>query len=206
MLPPKKVLWDFLLRFALILAVYLVPWRPIGNAYSSAAAALGNALVEAAPNARVQFHFASSGSVVTETPRESFGVELRAENASAGAFVRIPIDLRTLAYVPTAVFLALAIAAPIWQKSRGLTVLLVGLGALQVFLVFSIAVPLVLFFSNPVPMHLWDLAPRVQWILDVFYRALVAPPGMAFAVPGALWLLLIWLVPVPAEADLSPPV
>ena len=44
-------------------------------------------------------------------------------------------------------------------------------------------------------MQLFRLSPWVSQGLDVAYRSLVAPPGMAFAVPGLLWLTLLWLIP-----------
>jgi len=193
MLPPKKALWAFVARFVLIFAVYSIPWRPIGTAYSTAAAALGNLVVGEEASPAVRLHFGPPKRVPDDA-RAAFGVELRAENVATGSALSIPIDLRTLTYVPTAVFVALCVDSPMWRGKRGVIVLLVGLFALHVFFVASIAAPLVLFFANPLPMHLVELRPVSHRLLDVFYRTLVAPLGMAFIVPGALWLVLLWLV------------
>jgi hypothetical protein len=193
-LPPRDAVWSFSWRFVLLLCVYLFPWRPVGAAYGGAAAALGNLAVGNALHSTVLMRFRSTAPEATDA-RDAFGVELRAEDTETGSVVRVPIDLRTLAYLPTAVFVSLCIAAPIWNEIRGAIVLLSGLCALQAFLVGSIAVPLLLFLANPTPMHLVELGPVSYRILDVLYRSLVAPPGMAFVVPGGIWLLALWLVP-----------
>jgi hypothetical protein len=193
----------FLLRFTCILAVYLLPFRPIGNVYSQVAAALGNVTLGEGAHADTSLRFGTPPDTCgDEFLCDGFGAELRATNTRTRGAVRVPIDLRTLAYIPTAAFVALCIAAPIWQGARGAIILLVGLGALQIFLALSIAVPLVLFFANPAPLHLVDLSPAAHRALDVLYRALVAPPGMAFAIPGLLWLVLVWLVPRPTPPAL----
>jgi hypothetical protein len=202
MLPPRSVWLPFLLRFTCILAVYLLPFRPIGNAYGGIAAAVGNLTLGNAPHSGTVLRFAPPDDAGGEDPApDAFSIELRAKNARTRSPIRVPIDLRTLAYIPTAVFVALSIAAPIWQGARGAIVLIGGLAVLQVFLALSIAAPLVLFFANPAPMHLVDLSPTWHRILDILYRALVAPPGMAFAIPGILWLLMIWLVPARPKAS-----
>jgi len=193
MLPPKKAVRAFLLRFILILAVYSIPWRPIGTAYATLAAGFGNLVVEGAFSSKARLHFGPVGAADPDDARAAYNVELRAESVATRTVVSLPIDLRTLTYIPTAVFIALSVAAPIWERSKGVKVLLFGLAALHLFLVFSIAAPLVLFFANPAPMHLVELGPITHWVLDVLYRALVAPPGMAFVVPGAVWLLMLWV-------------
>lgn len=197
MLPPSNVLWPFVLRFACILAVYLIPFRPIGTAYGALAAGVGNLMLGDAPHSGAVLHFArpdSDESAKDPTP-DAFSVELLAEKPETGDRLKIPIDLRTLAYIPTAVFVALAIASPIWEGTRGAVILIAGLAALQAFLLLSIAAPLLLFFADPMPMHLVELGSASRVILNVFYRTLVAPPGMAFAIPGFLWLVLMWVVP-----------
>jgi hypothetical protein len=203
MLPSRNVVWPFVLRFTCILAVYLIPFRPIGTAYGALAAGVGNLMLGDAPHAGAALHFArpDPDEHATDATPDAFGVELLAEKPETGSRLKVPIDLRTLAYLPTAVFVALAIASPIWERARGAVILVAGLVALQAFLLLSIAAPLLLFFADPVPMHLVELGSASRVILNVFYRTLVAPPGMAFAVPGFLWLVLMWVVPArPATA------
>jgi hypothetical protein len=180
-----------------VLTVCLIPWPRLGEVYGTMAA-MGNVVVGERP-------IGAGGLLRFDAPRHpedseaasdaTYPVELSARNARTGALVRVPIDLRTLTFVPTAVFVALAMASPIWKGARGPVVLVSGLVILQVFLVGSIAVPLFLFFSNPHPMRLFHPSPLFSHALTVAYRSLGAPPGMAFAIPGLLWLALMWLIP-----------
>ena len=59
-----------------------------------------------------------------------FSTELQARRAFAADVIRVPIDLRTLTYIPTVMFLALTLATRIWKSSRGVTVLVLGTMAL----------------------------------------------------------------------------
>ena len=202
MLPPKKELITFLLRFAFLLTVCMIPWPRLGEAYGRTMGAIGNVLVGDGPVASVALlRFGPPRDAASSPPdsNTAYQTELSARNTRTGALVRVPIDLRTLTFVPTAVFVALAMASPIWKRARGPIVLVSGLIILQLFLLGSIAVPLLLFFSNPQPMQLFRLSSPVSHVLDVVYRSLVAPPGMAFAIPGLIWLTLMWLIPARPE-------
>ena len=187
---PGPALW-FGLRFACLLGIFMYPWPLVGELYSDAAGTLGNLLLG---DVSAMLHFARP-EAQPELAGDRFSTELRAQSPDARAPVRVPIDLRTLTFIPTVVFLALTLAAPLWKSFRGVTVLVLGLLALHAFLIASITIPLVLFFSDPQPMHLFDIGSTLRQMLDVVYRSLVAPPGMAYAVPTLLWLALLWLVP-----------
>lgn len=176
----------FALRLACLLSLCMYPWPRVGEVYSDAAGALGNLLLGDAAST-LHFVRAESGS--------GFSIELVARRSMSADVVRVPIDLRTLTYIPTAVFLALTLAARIWTSSRGVTVLVLGLVWLHGFLIASITIPLLLFFAEPQPMHLLDLGTTLRQLLDIVYRSLVAPPGMTYAVPALIWLALLWLVP-----------
>jgi hypothetical protein len=78
-----------------------------------------------------------------------------------------------------------------------------GLTLLHGFLLISIANPILLFFANPLPMKLVELSVPLQWLLNVFYRSLVAPPSMTYAVPALVWLLMLWVVPSMPPPTLS---
>ena len=39
---------------------------------------------------------------------------------------------------------------------------------------------------------MFQLGGFTRWLVDVAYHALVAPLGMAYAVPVVLWLMLVW--------------
>jgi len=195
--PTRIYLW-FCVRLSFWLVVLLAPWPGLGEAYSRAAGAVGNALVGICKFDGVLLHFdlprATAG--VADT---GFGTELAIRNLATGQALRIPIELRTLTFIPSAAFLALTLASCIWRDRRGPLVLIAGLAVLHVFLSVSLAVPILLFFANPLPMQLLELSTPVQWAMNVFYRSLVAPPGMIYAVPLAVWLSMLWVVPADAR-------
>ncbi|HEY6561801.1 MAG TPA: hypothetical protein VI072_31240 [Polyangiaceae bacterium] len=56
-----------------------------------------------------------------------------------------------------------------------------------------IALPLLSFLGGMGPIRVYDLSPASHAVINVFYRALVAPPGMAYAVPSLLWWMLLYL-------------
>jgi hypothetical protein len=192
MLPSRREIAAFCLRFAAILAIYLIPWGAIGDAYAGAAVAIADATV-AGDSGALRLDFARANVSDGAGIDARFGVDLRATDTASGATVRLALDLRSLTYLPTAVFVALAAAAPIWQGRRGLRVLLVGLGILHVFFAASLALTVILFLAQPVPLHAVHLAPATTLVLDVLHRAFVSPPGMAIAVPGFVWVALVWL-------------
>jgi hypothetical protein len=131
----------------------------------------------------------------------SFGVDLRVTDANRNASVKLALDLRSLTYVPSAVFIALAVAAPIWQRRRGLYVLVFGLALLHAFFAASLALTVVLFLAQPVPLQVVHLSSGATLALDVLHRTFVSPPGMAIAVPAFVWLALLWLVPRSPEPE-----
>ena len=205
-LPPKKVVVVLLLRFTGALTVLLVPWPGLEQAYGRTMSAIGNVLVGEQPigtGAYLHFDAAPPSARSQDPSNEAYAIELSARRVGTRSTVRVPIDLRTLTFVPTAVFLALALASPTWKSARGPIIFVSGLLSLQLFLLGSIAVPLLLFFSNPRPMQLLQLHPAVAHVLDVAYRSLVAPPGMAFAIPGLLWVVLMWMIPARSTASVA---
>jgi hypothetical protein len=179
----------FIARFVCALFLLLSAWPYVARPYGACLATLGNALKPGRAQAVLEF------SVPTFEPHaaESFALMFSARQLSASTVISVPIDLRNLAYLPTACLLALALATPLWRIRRGLLLLAAALVLLHIFLVASLAMPLVLLFAGPRPLHLIDLSPLLHAALDVLYRALVAPPGMAYAIPGLLWLGLISL-------------
>ena len=122
-----------------------MPWPRLAETYGRTVTSIGNALVDGGPvesGAMLRFDAPRSPAGSDENV---YGTELSARSTN-GAFVRVPIDLRTLTFIPTAVFIALALASPIWKGSRGTILLLSGLVILQLFLAGSVAVPLLFSF------------------------------------------------------------
>jgi hypothetical protein len=103
----------------------------------------------------------------------------------------MPIDLRSLCYLPCAAFVALSVATPLGNWRRNAKLLGIGLPILHTFLMALLTTPLLSFFGGTGPLQLFRLAPATHVVLQILYRALVAPPGMAFALPLLLWALLV---------------
>jgi hypothetical protein len=58
--------------------------------------------------------------------------------------------------------------------------------------------PILSFWSGRLPIVAYDLGQPARVVVDVLYRSLVAPLGMAYALPGLLWLLLSAVAATPA--------
>jgi len=103
----------------------------------------------------------------------------------------VPIDLRTLVYLPSAAFVALGIAAPLSSVRAHLRLLALGLLILEPLLLLLVALPLLSFLGGTGPVQAFELSRATHVVLQVLYRALVAPLGMAYAVPLFIWWLLL---------------
>ncbi len=103
----------------------------------------------------------------------------------------MPIDLRSLVFLPTAAFIALSIAVSLESVREHLLLLGVGLLILEPLLLALVTLPLLSFLGGTGPIRVFTLSRPVHAVLQILYRALVAPPGMAYAVPLLLWWVLV---------------
>jgi hypothetical protein len=103
----------------------------------------------------------------------------------------VPIDLRSLLFLPLAAFIGLALAAPLGSARRNARVLGQGLLILVPALLVLTALPLLSFLGGTGPVLVFRLAPALHLVLQTVYRALVAPPGMMYALPLLLWWALV---------------
>ncbi|MEI9941165.1 MAG: hypothetical protein WDO69_28440 [Pseudomonadota bacterium] len=156
----------------------------IGPTYTRAHAALGNALVggQLASGTRLEFRATDEDLAV-----DPWHTTLRVEPPRPKQPLEIPIDVRSLIYLPTAAFLALAIAAPLRSVKEHLQLMALGFLILEPLLVFLVATPLLSFLGGTGPVHAFTLSRPTHVLLQVLYRALVTPPGMAFAIPLLVW-------------------
>lgn len=184
------MLLEFLFAFCCVFAGLALPSPGIGPMYVRAHAALGNALVqgtELASGVSLAF-LATREEDLTQNPWQA---TLQVTPPRPATPVKVPIDFRGLAFLPTAAFIGLALAAPLGSARRNLVVLAAGLPVLEVLLLLMMSVPLLSFLGGTGPVRAFDLGVGSHVVLQVLYRALVAPPGMAFAVPLFLWWLLV---------------
>jgi hypothetical protein len=166
-------------RFLFCFALLAPPWPAFGRAYGRAVGTLADAaLGEAAAPVTLRFSAATA-----------WQLKVHAEDPQTGRFVGTLLDLRRAGYIATAVFVALALATPLRWGNR-----LALLGAGVTLLQLLPLLPLLWFFSGELPVQAFRLGSLARSSIAIAYHALVAPPGMAYALPGLLWLFLRWLI------------
>ena len=184
---PRRVV-GFLSAFLCVFAGLALVHGP-GPYYSKAHAAVGNLIVGGQPLASgVRLHFEASDA---ELAKEPWRAILRVESPQPGPALTIPVDLRSLLFLPTAAFIALAIAAPLHSTRAHLQLLALGLLILEPLLLLLVALPILSFLGGTGPILAFTLSRPTHVVLQLLHRALVAPPGMAYAVPLLLWWLLV---------------
>ena len=192
MLRDKRTALWFAATFVAWLAVLMLPWPGLGKMYSRAFAVVGNALVGGhsfASGARLAFDGDGGDDSGGETKTFAWEATLTVQNAN-GARIQVPIDVRPLAYLPTAAFAALALAFPIRERRRKLFVFAAGLVIMQPLTALLISLPLLPFLGGSGPIRVFELGPAARSLIEAAYRALVAPPGMTYAIPGLLFWTL----------------
>ena len=184
----RNRLLGFLCAFVCVFGSFALAHGP-GPLYSKAHAALGNALIgKSIPTSGVKLHFEASDADLALQP---WKVTLHVDSPGPRPAVLVPIDVRSLLYLPTAAFLALAIAVRLRSTREHLQLIAVGLLILEPLLVLLVALPLLSFLGGTGPIRAFSLSRPTHVLLQILYRALVVPPGMAYAVPLLLWWLLV---------------
>lgn len=179
----RRRIGGFLFAFVCVFAG-LALFHGIGPTYTRLHVALGNALVSGQLASGTTLHFRATDS---ELEAEPWRATLRVEPAPPERPLEVPIDLRTLLFLPTAAFIALAVAAPLRSLREHLQLVALGLSILEPLLLFLVATPLLSFLGGTGPVHAFTLSRPTHVVLQVLYRALVTPPGMAFAIPLLVW-------------------
>jgi hypothetical protein len=181
--PPRQpiVRWltSPLVRLGVLLLLFLWPWRAVGRAWSHVVVGLARLFL--ATRASVAFRYPPG------TGDDAWRLRVVADDLTSGRFVETALDLRRAGFIAIAVFAALVLATPLrWRRRAGM--LAIGLVPLLVLPLL----PMIALFSGAVSVRAFDLGPLAHTAVSIAYRVLVTAPGMAFALPGLLWLLLIW--------------
>jgi hypothetical protein len=175
---------NFLGRAALWFVLFVLPWPGVPEWYTGVAAdGLGVALAKQGPPVDVEFRPAEPGS-------GSWEVRTRVTETRTGRSLETALDERRTGYLPAAVFLALVLASTFRWRQKAV------LAATGLFAVHLLSLlPILAFLSGRLPIVAYDLGTVPRVLVDVLYRSLVAPLGMAYALPGLLWLALSAAVP-----------
>ena len=202
--PATRVVAQFVFAFGCVFGGLALPSPGIGAAYTRAHAALGNALVAGASFEHgVTLYFDAADADLAQHPWQ-LTLQVR-DPARLEQPVLVPMDLRTLLYLPLVAFVALALAAPLGSAWRNARVLGQGLLILQPALLALTALPLLSFLGGTGPVRAFRLAPPLHVIFQTVYRALVAPPGMMYALPLLLWWALVARLEPARIADSAAP-
>jgi hypothetical protein len=175
---------DFVFAFVCIFGGLSLPLPGLGPLFVRAHAALGNALLPRTLASGVELSFRANDELLRAQP---WTLTLFVQPPSPASVINVPIDLRTLLYLPLACFVALALATPSGWPRRSLAVMGVGLALLEPLLVGLLALPLLSFLGGTGPVRAFTLGLGTHTVLQILYRALVASPGMAYVIPLLLW-------------------
>lgn len=179
---------ELVFGFVCVFAGLALPSRGLGPLYVGLHAALGNALLPASLDSGVALAFQVTEATVRDQP---WSLPLVVTPPLPRAPVSALLDMRTLAFLPTACFVALAAATPLASRWQNVRILLVGLGILETLLLLLNTLPVLTFLGGAGPVAAIELSVATQTALQVLYRALVASPGMAYAIPFFLWWVLV---------------
>ena len=186
-LPQRFRFASFCFAFACVYFGLTLPARGIGPLYTRAQTALFNTLVGEGPTSLgVRLRFEATPPELLEHPWQT---TLRVEGPDLRR-IDVPIDLRALLFLPTAAFVALTLAAPLGSARRNATLLSIGLCVLEPLLLLLLAVPLASLLGGDGPIRAFSLGLNARVALQLVYRALVAPPGMTYAIPLLLFSAL----------------
>lgn len=187
---------ELVFGFVCIFAGLSLPSRGLGPIWVQAHALVGSALLPAALDSGVKLSFQVDQTSLAQGP---WTLPLLVEPPAPRAALTVPMDLRTLSFLPTACFVALAIATPLASRRLNVRLLLVGLAILEPLLLCLNALPLLSFLGGTGPVRAFQLGLAAHALLQVLYRALVASPAMAYALPFFLWWLLVRRLATPSE-------
>lgn len=200
--PVARRYLELAFAFVCVFAGLAWPSPGLGPTYARMHTALGNAVVEGARlSSGVALRFEAGPQQVAEHPWQTTLVVAPPAPAQP---VLMPIELRSLMFLPTAAFIALALAVPLGSWRRNLRLLLLGLPLLELLLLVLMALPLLSFLGGMGPVRAFTLSAPLHAILQILYRALVAPAGMAYALPLLLWWGLVMGLRSPAAPAGTP--
>jgi hypothetical protein len=164
-------------RLGALLLLFLWPWRIVGRAYGHLVVGVARLFLD--PGRAVAFRYPPGD--------DPWRLRIVADELTSGRFVETALDLRRAGFIAMAVFVALVLATPMrWRRRAGMLAL--GLAPLALLPLL----PIVALFSGPLPVRAFHLGPFARAGASIAYHVLVSAPGMAYALPGLMWLLLMW--------------
>jgi hypothetical protein len=180
-MPPDRSIAAALARFFLAFALMVAPWPGLGSAFAEAVGAIATAAADPISAASNVTFLLRSPKPSENQPEWRAVVSVRQDFPDGPVDHAGAIDLRRAGYLQLVTFVALAAAWP----PRGWPGALLATAIALAIVATAIALPILAFLS---PIGVVHLGPWLQTLLSLASRALVAAPGMAFAIPGLAWL------------------
>jgi hypothetical protein len=183
-------------RFGAVFVVLVAPWPGMGRSFAAAYAPIATAIAWPAllTTNDVAVHM---GAAPENDRAHGWDLMVWVNDAKTGKALRFAaIKLRRGGYLQMIFFIALVVGWPGRDPRRLALVLGAGLMCLSIFA----SLPIFVFLAKRDFIHLGALS---QSALAIACRSLVAAPGMMFAVPWFLWLLLARPFDRPALAFLK---
>jgi hypothetical protein len=179
-LSDRRTFARFTAKALLLLLLLLLPWTGMGSWFVATVLAVANPLLAVLIQEPASLALAPEGSA--SSWNALLTIELNGVPAQ-----RVVWELRRAPYLPMAAFAALCLAYPASGLDRRVLVMGLGLGLLPLLSLLR----LIAFLGDPGPLQLVQMPTAVHAALTVATRALVLPPGMAYAVPALLFVALL---------------
>jgi hypothetical protein len=187
-------LLDFCFGFACVFVGLSLPLPGVPALYVRAHACVAGWLLPSALASGTRLSLLLGDDVLRARP---WSLTLLVEPLSPRAPISIPIDLRELVYLPSACFIALAVAVPLASWRQNVKLAGVGLLMLEPLLLGLVTLPVLSFLGGTGPVHAFELGIAAHALLQVLYRALVVSPSMTYVIPLLLWSALLRYFTIP---------
>ena len=181
-----RLVWSFVLRFAFIYGLFIIPWPGWSAAYSGAFDAVGNVVFAHDSGARfVHFEtFRQTRGLASIDTRIVLGNRDQADSTGKGPAQMLGFDTRSICLMPTALTVALILATPIpWP--RRLLALAGGLVLIHLFILFTVWVYL---WNESTKVDLVSLSLFWKQIADGLEYTFVTQMGISFTAPVLIWI------------------
>jgi hypothetical protein len=180
----------FLLRFAVIYGLLIVPWPGWNALYGQGFRAVGEAVFGRNDGQCVLYfepHRQTQGLAAVDS-RIVLGNPQQADSSGKGPAQLLSIDTRSIGWVPVATTAALILATPISWRRRALA-LLWGLLSIHAFILFSIWAYI---WNESTNISLVTLTPFWKEVADGLQYTLVTQMGVSFSVPVLIWIVVVF--------------
>lgn len=179
----------FLLRFAVVYLLLIVPWPAWKNTYASGYRSFGNTLFGGDSGQRY-LRFEPNTEKGWPPNFDTLIILINRDQLDAqgtGPQIRLGLDTRQMGWIPTALFLALAIAWPLNWRRRA-AVLGWGLLLVSGYLGFSLWIYI---WNESTRLSLVTLSPLAKKIAENIETIVIANPvGANLLVPVVIFLLV----------------